>query len=115
MISNMSRIVADIWMFVPDALAAIGDSNADNWVVVQKGVPLLIQMLQAPDLAQAEAAVRAAFPVAICFHSAGGSTLAMSLTRERTEGLASALYTASSVFWCCQVDTSAAAIRGQAH
>ena len=41
-----------------EALAAIGESNADNWVVMQKGLPLLIAMLQAPDLRQAEAAVR---------------------------------------------------------
>ena len=40
-----------------EALAAIGESNADNWVVMQKGLPLLIAMLQAPDLRQAEAAV----------------------------------------------------------
>ena len=41
-----------------EALAAVGESNADNWVVMQKGLPLLIAMLQAPDLRQAEAAVR---------------------------------------------------------
>ncbi len=40
-----------------EALAAIGESNADNWVVMQKGLPLLIAMLQAQDLRQAEAAV----------------------------------------------------------
>jgi len=40
-----------------EALAAVGESNADNWVVMQKGLPLLIAMLQAPDLRQAEAAV----------------------------------------------------------
>lgn len=41
-----------------EALAAMGDSNAANWAVVQKGVPHLIQMLRAPDLAQVDAAVR---------------------------------------------------------
>lgn len=35
----------------------MGDSNAANWAVVQKGVPHLIQMLRASDLLQVEAAV----------------------------------------------------------
>ena len=41
-----------------EALAAMGDSNAANWAVVQKAVPHLIQMLRAPDLDQVEAGVR---------------------------------------------------------
>jgi hypothetical protein len=44
-----------------EALAAMGDSNAANWAVVQKAVPHLIQMLRAPDLDQVEAGVR--FPL----------------------------------------------------
>lgn len=35
----------------------MGDGNAANWAVVQKGVPHLIQMLRAPDLTQVGAAV----------------------------------------------------------
>ena len=56
---------------VAEALTAIGDSNAENWVVVRKGVPLLIQMLEAAEPAQAEAAVRVIgyrryFPITEC-------------------------------------------------
>ncbi len=48
---------------VEEVVAAVGESNADNWVVMQKGLPLLIAMLQAPDLRQAEAAVIFVLPV----------------------------------------------------
>lgn len=45
-------------VMLAEALAAMGDTNAANWAVVQKAVPHLIQMLRAPDLDQVEAGVR---------------------------------------------------------
>ena len=93
-----------------EALAAMGDSNAANWAVVQKAVPHLIQMLRAPDLHQVEAGVR--FRVFdVCAGSGASCQLpaAVDCCEQRT-GLRCSAATASHMRRPCslaQLDVSA--------
>ncbi len=74
-LDSMAVLRSRVLCVSAEALAAMGDSNATNWAVVQKGVPHLIQMLRAPDLAQVDAAVRLPPQPSILHLRRGGAPL----------------------------------------